>query len=103
MYYNPSRIILLRSEYFELILSCVSDVSDGENIRGDDGGVAQPGDLPREETTVIHFKLLNRNHLIVSKVLTFNHKIVWKVLMRWEFFILVSNQNKLAFEVMPKY
>jgi hypothetical protein len=34
----------------ERILSCVSDVSDSEDIRGYDGSVAKPGDLKQQES-----------------------------------------------------
>ena len=39
VYYN------ILTTVFERILSCVGDVSDSEDIRGDDGSVAKPGDL----------------------------------------------------------
>ena len=38
-------IILILTTVFEWIRSCVCDVSDSEDIRGDDGSVAKPGDL----------------------------------------------------------
>ena len=61
--------------WLERILSCVSDVSDSEDIRGDDGSVAKPGDLKQQETD--HWvQLLNWRLLIVSQLLTFNHKSV---------------------------
>ena len=43
--YSCPSIVYILTTIFERILACVSDVSDSEDIRGDDGSVAKPGDL----------------------------------------------------------